>query len=300
MTDGTDEELVRKLVRAQFPQWAGLEVRRVASAGTDNAMFRLGDELVVRLPKAEWAAGQAEKEQRWLPRLAPALPLPVPVPVGAGVPGEGYGRAWGVYAWLDGADAWASPVLDLAHAAEELGRFGVALRAVDATGGPRSFRGGAVTEWEEGAFAPAVAALAAAGLLDERRALDAWKQVLGLPAWDREPVWLHGDLLPGNLLTRDGRLSAVIDFGGLGVGDPAADLLPAWTLLTPATRPLFRAASAVDDATWARGRGWALCWGIVTDHYYGDLGGPGTAPTPNPVLAAVARRAWTEALPEFG
>ncbi|MFI8371114.1 phosphotransferase [Streptomyces sp. NPDC085466] len=228
MADVIDEALVRRLVAAQFPRWAGLGVRRVASAGTDNAMFRLGDDLVVRLPKAGWAAGQAEKEQRWLPRLAPALPLPVPLPLGA-----------------------------------------------------------------------AVAALAAAGLLDERAALDAWDRTLTLPAWDRPPVWLHGDLLPGNLLTRDGRLSAVIDFGGLGTGDPAADLLPAWTLLTPATRPLFRAASRVDDATWARGRGWALCWGLVTDHYYGATGGPGTAPTPNPVLAAVARRAWTEALPEF-
>lgn len=299
MADGLDAALVRRLVAAQFPRWAGLDVREVASAGTDNAMFRLGDDLVVRLPKAKWAGGQAEKEQRWLPRLAPALPLPVPVPLGAGVPGEGFGQAWGVYAWLDGADAWTAPVTDLAHAAQELGRFGVALRAADATGGPRSFRGGAVTEWEEGALPPAVTALAAAGLLDARAALDAWERVLALPAWDRAPVWLHGDLLPGNLLTRDGRLSAVIDFGGLGTGDPAVDLMPAWTLLTPATRPLFRAASRVDDATWARGRGWALCWGLVTDHHYGGTGAPGTAPTPNPVLAAVARRTWTEALPEL-
>ncbi|NML50070.1 aminoglycoside phosphotransferase family protein [Streptomyces sp. R302] len=300
MADGIDEPLVRRLIAAQFPHWAGLDVRQVASAGTDNAMFRLGDDLVVRLPKAEWATGQIEREHRWLPRLSPSLPLATPTPVGTGVPGEDFGRPWGVYRWLDGADAWAAPVKDLAHAAEALGRFGVALRTVDVTGGPRSFRGGAVTEWEEGAFPSAAAALAAAGLLGERAALAAWDQVLALPAWDRPPVWLHGDLLPGNLLTRDGRLTAVIDFGGLGTGDPAADLLPAWTLLTPATRPLFRTASAVDDATWARGRGWALCWGIVTDHYYGDLGGPGTAPTPNPVLAAVARRAWTEALAEFG
>ncbi|GGY24492.1 aminoglycoside phosphotransferase family protein [Streptomyces omiyaensis] len=299
MADGIDEGLVRRLVGAQFPRWAGLGVRRVDSAGTDNAMFRLGDELVVRLPRAQWADGQAEKEQRWLPRLAPGLPLPVPVPVGAGVPGEGFGRAWGVYAWLDGADAWASPVADLAHAAEELGRFGVALRAADTTGGPRSFRGGSVTDWEGGALPGAVAALAAAGLLDERAALDAWERVLALPAWDRDPVWIHGDLLPGNLLTRDGRLSAVIDFGGLGTGDPAVDLMPGWTLLTAATRPRFRAASRVDDATWARGRGWALCWGLVTDHHYGGGDGPGTAAVPNPVLAAVARRTWTEALADL-
>ncbi|WP_031010484.1 aminoglycoside phosphotransferase family protein [Streptomyces sp. NRRL F-5727] len=299
MADGIDEALVRRLVAAQFPHWAGLDVRRVASAGTDNAMFRLGDDLVVRLPKAEWAAGQIEKEQRWLPRLAPALPLPVPVPLGAGAATEDFDQPWGVYGWLSGADAWASPVTDLAHAAEELGRFGVALRSADATGGPRSFRGGAVTAWEGGHLPKAVAALSAAGLLDASTALAAWDRTLALPAWDRDPVWLHGDLLPGNLLTHDGRLSAVIDFGGLGTGDPAADLLPAWTLLTPATRPLFRTASRLDDATWSRGRGWALCWGLVTDYYYGDTPGPDTAPTPNPVLAAVARRAWTEALPEY-
>ncbi|MEU2507958.1 aminoglycoside phosphotransferase family protein [Streptomyces sp. NPDC007863] len=298
--EGIDEALVRRLIAARFPHWAGLDVRAVASAGTDNALFRLGDDLVVRLPKAPWATGQVEKEHRWLPRLAPSLPLPVPVPVGIGAPGEGFGRPWGVYRWLDGADAWTAPVRDLAHAAEELGRFGVALRTADATGGPRSFRGGAVTAWEDGALPSAVKALAAAGLLDERTALAAWDRVLSLPAWDGPPVWLHGDLLPGNLLTRDGRLTAVIDFGGLGTGDPAADLLPAWTLLTPATRPLFREASRLDPATWDRGRGWALCWGLVTDHYYGSLPGPGTAPTPNPVLAAVARRAWTESLPEFG
>ncbi|MET9345949.1 aminoglycoside phosphotransferase family protein [Streptomyces termitum] len=294
-----DTALVRRLITAQFPRWAGLEVREVVSAGTDNAVFRLGDELAVRLPKAPWAAGQIEKERRWLPRLAPELPLPVPVPVGAGVPGEGFERPWGVYAWLDGSDAWAEPVTDLAHAAGELGRFGAALRALDATGGPPSFRGGPVTDWERGAMRPSAAALAAAGLLDADAVLAAWEEALALPAWDADPVWLHGDLLPGNLLTRDGRLGAVIDFGGLGTGDPAADLLPAWTLLTAATRPLFRAASRVDDATWARGRGWALCWGVVTDFYYGDTGGPGTAPAPNPVLAAVARRTWTEALPEF-
>ncbi|MFJ3091833.1 aminoglycoside phosphotransferase family protein [Streptomyces hydrogenans] len=302
MTDegpGPDAALVRRLITAQFPHWAGLDVRRVASAGTDNAMFRLGDDLVVRLPKAPWATGQIEKERRWLPRLAPALPLPVPVPVGAGVPGEGFERAWGVYAWLDGADAWAEPVTDLAHAAAELGRFGVALRAADTTGAPRSFRGGSVTDWEGGALPAAVAALADAGLLDARTVLDAWERVLALPAWDRDPVWLHADLLPGNLLTRDGRLSAVIDFGGLGTGDPAVDLMPAWTLFTPDTRPVFRTASRVDPATWSRGRGWALAWGLVTDYYYGGGDAPGTAPVPNPVLAAVARRTWTQALPEF-
>lgn len=286
-----DAVLVRRLLTAQFPQWAGLPVRQVDSAGTDNVMFRLGDRLVVRLPKADWARGQVEKEQRWLPRIAAHVPLPVPVPVGHGVPGEGFGQPWSVYEWLDGEDAFTAPVRDLAHAAVALGRFGVALRGVDATGGPASFRGGPVTAWEEGAMAPAVRALGADGTLDADLVTAAWESVLRLPQWDGPPVWVHGDLLPGNLLTRDGRLSAVIDFGGLGVGDPACDMMGAWTLLTPETRPLFREAARVDDATWARGRGWALCWGVVTEQYYRDT---------NPVLASVAHRAWTQALPEYG
>ncbi|MEU8526200.1 MULTISPECIES: aminoglycoside phosphotransferase family protein [Streptomyces] len=286
-------DLARRLIAAQFPQWAGLPLAHVDSAGTDNEMFRLGDELVVRLPKADWAAGQIEKERRWLPHIAPHLPLPVPAPVGDGVPGEGFGQHWAVYAWLDGDDAFDAPVTDLAHAAVELGRFGAALRRVDATGGPTSFRGGHVTEWEGGSMAGAVRALAAEGSLDGELAGAAWESVLRLPQWDRPPVWVHGDLLPGNLLTRDGRLSAVIDFGGLGTGDPACDMMAAWTLLTAETRPLFREAAEVDDATWARGRGWALCWGIVTDHYYRVVN------PVNPVLAAVARRTFAEALAEY-
>ncbi|MFH8838583.1 aminoglycoside phosphotransferase family protein [Streptomyces sp. NPDC017868] len=282
-----DTALVERLIAAQFPDWAGLPVREVDSAGTDNAMFRLGDELAVRLPKADWAEGQAEKEQRWLPHLAPHLPLPVPVPVGRGVPGEGYGRAWSVFAWLDGDDAYDAPITDLAHAAVELGRFGRSLRAVDAAGGPASSRGGPVTGWEDGNLPGAVRELGAEGVVDTELAMETWESVLRLPQWDGPPVWTHGDLLPGNLLSHGGRLGAVIDFGCLGVGDPAVDTMPAWSLLTADTRPLFREASRVDDATWARGRGWALCWGLVTEHYYREK---------NPGLAAVAHRTWSEAL----
>ncbi|MFI6420207.1 aminoglycoside phosphotransferase family protein [Streptomyces sp. NPDC050842] len=285
-----DTALVERLIAAQFPEWAGLPVREVDSAGTDNAMFRLGDEFAVRLPKADWAAGQAAKEQRWLPHLAPHLPLPVPVPVGHGVPAEGFDRAWSVFGWLDGADTFTAPLTDLAHAAVELGRFGAALRAVDATGGPASSRGGPVTAWEDGNMPGAIRALGADGTVDAKLATAAWEEVLRLPQWQGAPVWIHGDLLPGNLLGRDGRISAVIDFGGLGVGDPACDTMPAWTLLTAETRPLFREAAQVDDATWDRGRGWALCWGLVTEAYYRVT---------NPVLAAVAHRTWSEALPEF-
>ncbi|MGW6420945.1 aminoglycoside phosphotransferase family protein [Streptomyces sp. NPDC055055] len=285
-----DTGLVAGLVARRFPAWAGLPVRAVDSAGTDNAMFRLGDELVVRLPRVPSAARQVEKEQRWLPRLAPHLPLAVPVPVGRAEPGDGFPLPWSVYRWLDGADAFDAPVTDLAHAAVALGRFGRALRAVDASGGPRSFRGGPVTAWEEGQLPAAIRDLGADGVVDAELASAAWESVLRLPQWQGAPVWIHSDLLPGNLLTRGGRLSAVIDFGGLGTGDPACDMMPAWTLLTAGTRDLFREESGADDATWARGRGWALAWGLVTEHYYR---------AGNPVLAEVARRTRTEALAEF-
>ncbi|MBD0712321.1 MULTISPECIES: aminoglycoside phosphotransferase family protein [unclassified Streptomyces] len=288
-----DTTLVRRLVSRRFPEWGGLSVRAVPSAGTDNLMFRLGDELVVRLPRVAYAAHHVEKEQRWLPRLAPHLPLDVPVPVGRAEADDDFPLPWSVYRWLDGDDAHTVPLTDLAHAAEALGRFGTALRAVDASGGPPSFRGGPVTDWEEGHLPGAVRALAAHGLADADDAdlaTEAWERVLRLPAWDGPPVWVHGDLLPGNLLGRAGRLTAVIDFGGLGTGDPACDLMPAWTLLTPETRPLFREASRADDASWARGRGWALAWGLVTEAYYRDT---------NRILASVARRTRVEALKEY-
>ncbi|MEU7702358.1 aminoglycoside phosphotransferase family protein [Streptomyces sp. NPDC039028] len=285
-----DGELVARLVAGRFPAWAGLPVQAVRSAGTDNTMFRLGDDLVVRLPRAAHAAGHVEKEQRWLPLLAPHLPLDVPVPVGRAAAGPDFPRPWSVYRWLDGDDAYDAPLTDLAHAAVALGRFGAALRAVDAHDGPASFRGGHVTSWERGQLPRVIRDFAAEGLIDAGLATASWEAVLRLPQWEGPPVWVHGDLLPGNLLGRDGRLGAVIDFGGVGTGDPACDTMPAWTLFTADTRPLFREAARVDDATWARGRGWALAWGLVTEHYYRET---------NPVLAAVARRTRTEALAEY-
>ncbi|WP_328943282.1 aminoglycoside phosphotransferase family protein [Streptomyces sp. NBC_00250] len=285
-----DTALVERLVAAQFPEWAGLPLRAVASAGTDNAMFRLGDDLVVRLPRVPYAARQVEREQRWLPLLGPHLPLDVPVPVGRAGESAEFPLPWSVYRWLDGDDTHNVPLADLAHAAAELGRFGAALRSLDASEGPAASRGGPVTAWEEGNLPRAIRDLGAEGLVDAELATASWEAVLRLPQWDGAPVWIHGDLLPGNLLGREGRLSAVIDFGGVGAGDPACDMMPAWTLFTADTRPLFREAARVDDATWARGRGWALAWGLVTEHYYRET---------NPVLASIAHRTRTEALAEY-
>ncbi len=285
-----DGELVRRLIGEQFPDWAGLPVTRVASAGTDNAMYRLGEDMVVRLPRLPGGERQIETEQRWLPRLAPYLPLTVPVPLALGEPGCGYGLRWGVYGWLDGSNAYDSPPAELAPTAVELGRFIAALRQVDAVGGPVSFRGGPVEE-QDAEVRKAIEDLGADGTHDAALATAAWEHVLTLPPWQAAPVWLHGDLLPGNLLTTSGRLTAVIDFGGLGTGDPAADALPAWALFSPGTRELFREAGEFEDAVWARGRGWALCFGLVAEHHY--RGGR------NSMLAEVGHRAVAEALREF-
>ncbi|MFD6289361.1 aminoglycoside phosphotransferase family protein [Streptomyces sp. NPDC060205] len=283
-----DEALVGRLVAEQFPQWGGLDVEQVVSAGTDNAMYRLGDDMVVRLPRLPGGAGQVEKEQRWLPRLAPRLPLAVPVPLAAGVPGQGYALPWGVFRWLDGSNVYDRPLgagAELADAAVRLGRFVAALREVDAVGGSPSWRGGPLADDRH--VRAAIRELGADGTLDASAVTAVWEDALPVPRWSGDPVWLHGDLLPGNLLAQDGRLSAVIDFGGLGTGDPAADVLAAWAVFDEATRPLFREAAAVDDDTWARGRGWALYFGLTAGHHYRVT---------NPVLAAVGRRAVAQAV----
>ncbi|MDL2077920.1 aminoglycoside phosphotransferase family protein [Streptomyces sp. GXMU-J15] len=290
-----DTELVERLVAEQFPEWASLPVRPVRSAGTDNAMYRLGDALVVRLPRLADGAGQIQREHRWLPVLAPRLPLSVPVPVAVGAPGTGYGLSWGVYEWREGDNAVDAPLRYNTLAAEQLGRFVAALRRLDAQGAPPSYRGGPPGR-EDGSIRAAIRDLGSDGTIDPALATDVWERTLRLPDWGREPVWLHGDLLPGNLLTADGQLTAVIDFGCLGVGDPAADLMAAWTVFTADTREAFRAAAEVDDATWERGRGWALRFGLSAEHYYGEVFGNGM----NPVLAGVGRRAVAEVLAECG
>ncbi len=284
-----DSSLVEFLIETQFPEYRGLQVERVDSAGTDHAMYRLGSELVVRLPLVARAERQVHLEQDWLPVLAAKVPLPIPVPVGRGVPGDGFDMHWSLYRWLDGANAFDAPISDRRDAAVALGRFGAALRRVDTGNGPPSFRGGPLAAQEADVMA-AINDLGADGTVDTEAALNAWQSIIRLPQWDRAPVWTHGDLLPGNLLVRDGRLCAVIDFGCVGVGDPACDMMAAWTVLSATERDVFRQYSEVDDATWARGRGWAFGFGLMAYHYH-QVG--------NPVLAAVGLRSISESLPEF-
>lgn len=286
----TDPALVRRLLAAQFPRWADLEIARVASAGTDNALYRLGADMVVRLPRIHWAAEDVAKEQRWLPRLAPHLPVAVPTPLAMGAPGQGYPWRWSVYRWLAGepptvGGLTAEQAADLASdLASDLAAFVVALRAIDTTGAPAAGRGVPLAE-RDGPTRTALDELR--GALDTAAAIAAWEDALEAPAWRGPAVWIHGDLAPGNLLCRDGRLAAVIDFGAVGVGDPAVDMLPAWTLLTGRARERFRRAVGADPATWRRGRGWALSIALIQLPYYRHT---------NPELAASARHVIREVL----
>ncbi|PRY10753.1 aminoglycoside phosphotransferase family protein [Kineococcus rhizosphaerae] len=258
-------DLVRRLVAEQFPQWAHLPVDPVDRPGWDNRTFRLGPAMTVRMPSAAGYAEAVAKEQRWLPVLAPQLPLPVPVPLGHGVPDRDYPFPWSVYGWLDGRTAFEEAPADPVRFAADVARFLVALGRVDPAGGPQPgqhnwFRGGPLTTYD----AQTRQALRdLAGRVDVAAARSVWEEALAA-SWDGVDRWFHGDVAPGNLLLSGGELSAVIDFGTCGVGDPSCDLAIAWTTFTGAARETFRAELGVDDATWARGRGWALWKALIT------------------------------------
>lgn len=263
----TDDARVRRLVASQFPQWGGLSIRRVASFGTDHDVYRLGEDLSIRLPIVQWATSQAEKEARWLPRIAPSLPLRVPLPVAAGRPGFGYPFAWSITEWLPGEDAVHAEI-DLDAAAVDLAKFVLALRGVstaETPDRPKGARGSPLAELD-----PSIrGALDALGARIDRAAVQrVWDEALEAEPHSGPEVWVHGDLLPGNLLVQDGRLTGVIDFGGLNVGDPACDLQPAWALFDATSRSAYREALNVDDAAWRRGRGWSVCQAVMALPYY--------------------------------
>jgi aminoglycoside phosphotransferase (APT) family kinase protein len=259
-----DTALVRRLILAQFPVWANEPIEAVVPGGWDNRTFRLGSNMLVRLPSAACYAGQVEKEHRWLPVLAAGLPQPIPTPLAHGKPSNDYPWQWSIYRWLDGAPAASAPIADTDRFAIDLAQFLCALQRMDATGGPASgehnfYRGGALTHYD-GQTREAISALK--NRIDTHAATQVWETALASD-WTREPVWVHGDISAGNLLVRDGKLAAVIDFGMLGVGDPACDLAIAWTFFRGKSRDVFRASLALDDDTWARGRAWALWKALI-------------------------------------
>lgn len=272
--DQIDTALAARLVVTQFPEWADLAVVPVEADGWDNHTFRLGGSMTVRLPNAEAYASSVGKELTWLPRLAPRLPLPIPVPLAAGAPAAEYPWPWSVRSWIEGRPATRERISDLAAFGHDLAAFLRALQAVDTAGapaaGPQNFHRGSSPEVYDTQTRNAITALASR--IDAGTATEVWDAALAA-SWTDQPVWLHGDVAPGNLLVGgDGRLSAVIDFGTCGVGDPACDLVIAWTFLDDAGRDLFRARMDVDEAMWARARGWALWKALIT------IEAPNTAP----------------------
>lgn len=287
-----DAPLARRLVDSQFPQWSELPLTLLDPAGSDHVIYRLGDELSVRLPRHEGAVGQARKESEWLPRLAAHLPLRVPVPVAVGVPALGYPWPWAVARWLDGDVASAESLAGSTVAAVRLAEFltalqGFAPEAVEAASTRADLTAGSLAERDR---ATRAAIAATAGVFDAAAMTELWDAALAAPEHAGRAVWFHGDFHTGNLLTTSGHLSAVIDFGGLGVGDPSRDLMIAFTLMTADSRSVFRAALGVDDATWLRGRGWSLATGLNAYTAYAAVNPRVAEQTTRQIVAALTDR----------
>lgn len=278
----TSPELVRSLLADQFPAYADLAINAVPSAGTDNALFRIGDELSARLPRIGWAVNSVEIEYRWLPRLAPHLSLPIPEPIALGQPGHGFPWPWTICRWVPGTNPATGATPNPADVGAALARFLRSLHAIDPTGGPPARRGipvrsrdqefrSAVAEVREiqATGDPADPAVARLQTVDLDRAVATWEADSTAADWDRPPVWIHADISPLNVLCNPaGELTAVIDFGTLGIGDPAVDAYGAWNLLDAEGREVFRAEIGFNDDTWARGRAWALSIAMIQLPYY--------------------------------
>ncbi|MGH8880763.1 MAG: aminoglycoside phosphotransferase family protein [Stackebrandtia sp.] len=269
-------DTVTRLVAEQFPQWRDLPVRSVESTGTVSALFRLGNDIVLRFPFRPRVDNELRREQEHARTIASNAPVRVSEPLGIGEPGEGYPGRWAAYGWIPGTPATTTPVGEAF--ASDLAAFVRAVRAIGTDGATWDgmSRGGPLWLRDEDVRE----ALAASNrLTDTARIEQLWKRCRDVPR-DAADTWIHADLMPGNLLVRDGRLAAVIDFETVAVGDPAVDLMPAWNLFDHGAREVFRRKSGADEATWERGRGWAIVQAIVALPYYVDT---------NPVMAETAR-----------
>lgn len=273
-----DEALVANLLKQQHSKLAGLPLTKIKHYGTDNAIFRIGDEYAIRLPRVEYARQQIVKEQTWLPKFAPHLPFVIPTPVKIGKSSKEFPHPWYVYHWIDGVDAYNEPPSDLNQVAQDLAGFIKALWKVNTNGAPAARRGLPLNTQDK-AVREAISNLT--DMVDTDAIASIWEKYLEVPDWNKLPVWLHADLLPSNLLLQNGKLHAVIDFGLMGVGDPACDLIPAWCLFDSDARKIFKESLGVDENTWIRGKGWALSIALIIMPYYKDT---------NPVLMSVARR----------
>lgn len=282
-----DASLARRLLAKQLPEYGALPLQQVASGGTDNAVFRLGDDLAVRMPLHAGAVGGLLKEVRWLSVVAGHLSLEVPEVLSAGEPGERYPFPWAVVRWLPGEDALAGRIDSIREAALALGGFVAELQGIDTTDAPRpgseGFVRGLPLAGRDSTFRAALAQCE--GLLDVARVGEVWDDALAAPEWGEPPVWLHADLIPGNVLVREGRVVGVLDFGAMATGDPAYDVTAAWHLLDQDSRPVFREIVGADEATWRRARGLVVSGGVGALSYYLHS---------NPSMVATARRGIAE------
>jgi aminoglycoside phosphotransferase (APT) family kinase protein len=256
--------LAKRLVASQFPNWKDLPIYPVASSGWDNRSFHLGDEMLIRIPSSADYALQVEKEHYWLPKLSGSLPLKIPTPLRLGYPDHGYPWNWSIYSWIDGASACLKNIKDLNDFASALAQFLKAFESIDASLGPppglHSFYRGSPLKTYNTEVRRAIEALQ--NKTDSKALTAIWEQALASEN-EKKPVWVHGDLSPGNLLVADGKLVAVIDFGQLTVGDPACDLVIAWNLFFKESRALFRKSLDLDEKTWMRAKGWALWKALI-------------------------------------
>jgi len=287
------EELVRALLTAQFPDWAAEELTAVESAGTDHVLYRIGDELVARLPRTESAAKQTARVVQWLPTIAPHLPIAVAAPVAVGQPGEGYPFAWTVTPWIEGEEAFNGRTIKGRRPFLALGRFLHELHSIDATGGPapgpENFWRGEPLQARDEATRAAFEQIA--NELSLPMMARVWKRALAAPRLEGPGCWIHGDLAPGNIIVADNRVAAVIDWGGMAVGDPACDYALVWSLAKPGGPPVWDLATRADAATIARARGWALSVAAIQLPYYRET---------NPELASQARRTIHAVLADKG
>lgn len=274
-----DEPLVRGLLAEQFPEWARLPLARVEPEGTVNVIYRLGADKSLRLPRVDWAAEEEhQREHMVLPVLAPQLPVRIPAPIAQGRPGRGYPWSWWVFDWIEGALPTAP--ID----AGEVAQFITALQRVDTSGAPEpSGNRDKPLAHRDRWVREALERVAAPG------AVELWERAMAAPEWRLPRVWIHADLDRRNVLVRDGRLTAVLDWGGAGLGDPAIDVMAAWKLIAGHERDLFRTLLAVDDDTWLRAQGWVVSQALIALAYY--------TPENNPAIHAEATRWLAQVLP---
>ena len=257
-------DLARHLIDSQFPSWRALPIESIGTPGTVNVVYRLGDSLAIRMPRTGADARGLRDELKWLPRLAPLLPLRIPSPVATGHPDDRYPLPWAVYDWIPGRTWSLEHPPDEYEAASRLAAFVQAMRGIATAGAPRSTRDTPLPRRD----AHARRAIAAIDEFDQMALHQAWERCLAAPAWEGPGVWTHADLLPPNLLVCDGALTAVLDFGHPGVGDPALDLAPAWTVFGASGRARFQAVLGGEDGLWARAAGYALFQALLIIPYY--------------------------------